>query len=67
MSDRDLYSVQEVAERYNVTPKTIQRWIKEGLFPGATKKNPLGANSPYEIPQSAIDHYEKLRNATSNN
>ena len=67
MSDGDVFSVQEVAKRYNVNQRTVQRWIDSGLFPGATKKNPLGKNSPYEIPQSAIDHYEALRNAASRN
>lgn len=67
MTDSKFYSVQEVAERYRVSPQTIRRWIDDGLFPGSVKQNPLTNNSPYVIPQSGIDHYEKLRNASSRN
>jgi hypothetical protein len=35
------------------------------MMPGSVKKNPMAVNSPFEIPQSAIDHFDKLREATS--
>lgn len=56
------YTVAEIAERYRVARKTVTRWIDDGLLPGARKKAPY-TRSPYEIPQSAIDHFEKQRNA----
>ena len=65
MTEERFYSVQEVAQRYNVTTQTIRRWIDGGLFPGTVKQNPLTDNSPFVIPQSGIEHYETLRNASS--
>ena len=64
MSDKT-YSIRQLSQRFNVSPATIGRWIEAGLFPGASKKNPLAPNSPYEIPQSAVDHYEDLRKTAS--
>lgn len=52
------YTVKEVAQRYDVSIRTVSRWIDGGLLPGSFKQNPLGLRSPYKIPQSAIDHYE---------
>lgn len=35
-----VYGIDEVAERYAVSTKTIRRWVRKGIFP---KPNPLGA------------------------
>ncbi len=66
MMNQTFYTVEQVAARYNVSPRTITRWIKSGLLPGSRKQNPMGLRSPYQIPQSAIDHYEELLAASSN-
>ena len=67
--DQEYFSVTEVAKRYGVSSKTIHRWIEQepSLFPGSRKLNPAAKNknSPYRIPQSAIDHYESLIDATT--
>ena len=58
------FSVMYVAERYRVTRKTVTRWIEDGHLPGAIKKGPY-ENSPYEIPQSAIDYFDSLRDSAA--
>ncbi|MBK8989298.1 MAG: hypothetical protein IPM39_25075 [Chloroflexi bacterium] len=60
-----VYSVKQLAQRYKVGTRTINRWIGAGLFPGASKKNPTTNNSPYEITQSGVDYYENLRKAAA--
>ncbi len=57
----DFVSAAQVAKRFDVTSRTIVRWIDEGVFPGAFKVNPSIKNSPYLIPQSSIDEYEQKR------
>lgn len=61
MTDK-YFTVQEVAAQKRVTSKTVTRWIKRGLLPGSRKKGPF-ENSPYEIPQSAIDHLDSLQSS----
>jgi transcriptional regulator with XRE-family HTH domain len=56
----ELFTVVEVAERLNVTPRTITRWIKAGMFPNAHKKNPLLQTSPYVIPLEDLEKFETL-------
>lgn len=63
MSDERWYSAAEIQERYRVSRKTVMRWIEDGKLPGARKKAPY-KRSPYEIPQSAIDYFEKQRNSS---
>ncbi len=60
MTDDKYYTVQEVAEQKRVTKKTVTRWIQHGLLPGTRKKGPF-ENSPFEVPQSALDHLESLQ------
>lgn len=54
-----IYSSQEVADLKQVSRKTVTDWIKSGYLPGAKKTGP-GINSPYKIPQSALDHFDSL-------
>ncbi len=63
-TDEKFYSANEVAKRYRVTRKTVTEWIRDGFLPGAAKKGPH-ANSPYEVPQSALNHLDSLRNQSS--
>ncbi len=58
------FTVEDVASRYRVTKKTVTRWIDDGLLPGSIKKGPY-PNSPYEVPQSALDHFDSLRQSNS--
>ena len=58
MSEERLWTVTEIAERLDVHITTVQNWIRKGHFPGALKKGP-GKTSPWVIPQSSLDAFEK--------
>ena len=61
--NEQFYSVEHVAKELDVSVPTITRWIRQGLFSGAKKKGPF-RNSPYIIPQSAIDQMKDQLDAT---
>lgn len=63
---KDWYSTAEVAERYDVTQRTVRNWLKEGHFPNATKVSP-GRNSDWRIPQSDLADFDRRRAAASSN
>lgn len=65
MTEERYYSVQEAADRYDVDPRTIRRWIDEGYFPGTSRKNPRNPKSHHKIPQSAIDYFDTTDEAAS--
>ncbi len=54
-------SVASVAERLEVHPTTITRWIQQGHFPHAYKLNPDARNSPYRIPETDVTAFEEKR------
>jgi hypothetical protein len=55
-------NTQEAAERLGVHSRTVVRWIEQGHFPGARKVNPFAKKrSPYIIPLSDIEQFEKTR------
>jgi excisionase family DNA binding protein len=58
MDKASTLTVAEVAERLNVHPTTVQRWVRLGHFPGAYKKGP-GRNSPYIVPETDIAAFEE--------
>lgn len=64
MTDEKVYSSQEVADLRHVTRKTVSDWIRDGYLPGSFKKGPA-KNSPYVIPQSALDHLNTLTDLPS--
>lgn len=55
----DYLNTKAVADRFRVSVRTINHWIDKGFFPNAQKKNPLLDNSPYEIPMSDVEDFEK--------
>ena len=55
---RQWLTVGEVAERFMVTERTVQLWIKQGLFPGTLQATQRGH---YRIPLSAVEHFEQTR------
>ena len=59
---QEYFSMVDVAKRYDVDKSTVSRWIKDGFLPGSEKKGPY-PNSPTVIPQSALDHLDKVREA----
>ena len=56
-----LYTAQEAADRLQVTKRTMQNWLRQGLFPGAYKQRPGSPTSPYRVPESDLARFEKQR------
>lgn len=48
---------KEVAERLNVSARTVIRWAKRGDLPGAIQLNPNAKTSPYMIPEEAVKNF----------
>lgn len=59
VSDEKYLSTANAAERLRVSRSTLIRWIKEGFFPNARKKNPHLETSPFEIPEGDIMRFEQ--------
>lgn len=51
-----LYTPEEVAARYRVHPKTIERWVRVGRLSGL--KLGTDRNSKYRFSQSDLDAFE---------
>jgi excisionase family DNA binding protein len=60
MSQNNVLPVREVAAILGVKPRTVQRWIERGYFPGAYKLG-LASNSSFRIPQSDVDDFLEKR------
>lgn len=56
-----LLTVDEVATRLHVTPRTVRNLIQRGHFPGAHKMDPSAQRSTFQIPQSDLDDYIDLQ------
>lgn len=54
-------STAEAGKRLGVHHLTIRRWIDEGLFPNAYRKNPRNERSPYRIPETDVERLEQQR------
>lgn len=52
-------SAANAAKRFNVTARTVVRWINDGDLPGAVRVTPGIKNSPFFIPLSSIEEFEK--------
>lgn len=53
------YSPREIANRYNVTPQAIIKWIKQG------KLKAVKVGSVWRIPESALQEFLEEGNKTS--
>lgn len=60
---KDELTKAEVAKRFNVDVATVNRWLHAGYFPNAYKISP-GLTSPYRIPQTDIDNFDRKRRET---
>ena len=58
-----VYSVEEAAQRLGVTTRSVQNWLRRGVFPGAYKLLPGGVTSPYRIPERDWEALEQQRQA----
>lgn len=56
--------VSHIAERYNVSTRTVLRWIHEGLFPGAFKLDPNAQNSHFVVPEEDLRLFEEKRKSS---
>lgn len=54
-------SAHAAAAQLGVFTSTVIRWINADLLPGSYKLNPAATNSPYRIPQAAIDAFRDRR------
>jgi len=54
-------TTKEAADRLGVTQRAIQKWIKQGYFPGVYRVNPHSDYSHYRIPDEDIEQFEKSR------
>ena len=60
MTNKDL-TVAEVAKRLKFSGQTVRRILAEGKFPHAYQMNPGAATSPFLIPESDVDAFERSR------
>ncbi len=63
MSERTMLTTRQVAERLEVTLRTVQRWVDIGRFPGAYRLDPDANRSPYLIPVADVEAFEERRQA----
>ena len=54
-------NAKEVAERLNVSARTVIRWAKRGDLHGAIRLNPNAETSPYMIPEKAVEDFLEQR------
>lgn len=52
-------SKSQVAKRLEVSSITVTRWIRQGLFPNARKKNPYNPASHWIIPEEDVIRFQK--------
>ena len=53
--EEEYIKASEAARMCGVSSRTIRRWIKKGLFPGARRG--LGKSSPYLIPRREVEAF----------
>lgn len=53
-----LLKASEVAKRYKVSPYTVKKWIREGLFPDAKLEETV-AGSVWLIPESSLKDFKQ--------
>jgi acetyl-CoA synthetase len=51
MDEETLFTIQEVAARLKVTPKTVRQWLQRGQMRG------IKAGKLWRIPESALDEF----------
>ncbi len=59
-SEKDYLTVIELAQRWNVTERSIRNWIVGGAFPDAYRVG-LGKGSHYRVPIKDVIAFEKAR------
>jgi predicted site-specific integrase-resolvase len=55
------FTTAQVAQYFEVSPRSVQRWIRNGHVPTAQRRGPA-INSPYVVPEGDVHSLEgKLR------
>lgn len=54
------YTVEEVAERYQVVPHTVRRWIRKNML-GAIDLTTYGERPQYAIRTEDLEAFEEIR------
>ena len=57
--EEEFIKASEAARMCGVSSRTVRRWIKAGLFPGARRG--LGKSSPYLIPRREVEAFVARR------
>ena len=57
-ANTDYLTVSDVAKRFKVTERAVQKWIRLGYFPGTLQATRRGH---YRIPLSAVEQFERSR------
>lgn len=57
----NLYTVNDVAEMLDFTPKTIRAWCARGVFPGAKKYPDDSPRSEWRIPATDVETVKRRR------
>jgi predicted site-specific integrase-resolvase len=60
----EFMKASEVAKEFDVSLRTVNRWIKSGYFPGSIRRNPRAYNSTYIVPKEAVEKFKKERAST---
>ena len=58
------FSTAKVAQRYQVHPRTVRRWIDVGYFPNAMKLSPA-QRSDWRIPAGDVEAFDHQRRQAS--
>lgn len=61
MTNKEHYTVDEVATILEVSPRTVRNLIKRGRLPGSHKLDPQSEKSSYRIPKKDLEDYIRLQ------
>lgn len=60
----DFYTVPQLAARWKVSDRAVQKWIQQGAFPNAYRVG-LGRGSHFRVPVGDVFDFEKARKVRS--
>ncbi len=63
---QEWYTVREAAEELGGHPNTIRKYAKDGTLPGCKRDGVGGKTSPFLIPKSAVEEYQRTHGNQKN-
>lgn len=54
------FTVQQLATRWGISERAVQKWIKRGVFPNAYRIG-IGRGSHYRVPKPDVFDFERRR------